>query len=329
MDDNFSELLNIARTGRLLIVGNECSGHGDGNEFQRVTAAVLDAAGRAHEFLMVAPERLKQTAAAAVLRARESGGVVIAAGGDGTINTVAQAVLGSGVPFGVLPQGTFNYFGREHGIPEGSEAAAGVFANLTLKPVQVGRVAGRIFLVNASLGLYPQLLEDREAHKKRFGRRRAVALISAVTSLLNRHRQLDLEFESEGATSHLRTLTLFAGNNRLQLERIGIEQAHSGVLERGELVCTVLRPISRLKMLGLILRGALGHLGNAKNVDSFAFRKLTVTPRRQRRMKLGTDGEVAWAATPLMFEVAAEKLLLITPAPSAAKQGTDASATTP
>jgi len=309
-----------ARSGTLLIVGNERSGHGDADQFRTLTSQVLNAAGREHRFLMVAPKALKDTAIAAVAEARQRGGVVVAAGGDGTINTVVQAVLGSGVPFAVLPQGTFNYFGREHGIPEGIEAAARVLVDARLKAVQVGRVNGRVFLVNASLGLYPQLLEERETHKQRFGRWRIVAICSALYSLLRSHRQLNLTFESEGARSQLRALTLFAGNNQLQLERIGIEQAHSGVLARGELVATVLRPTNFLQMLGVIFSGALGHLGAAHNVQSFAFRRLTVTPRRRRRIKVGTDGEVAMMDTPLVFEVAPESLWLLTA--RAAEEGT-------
>lgn len=315
MENTTSE--EAALAGPLLIVGNQRSGHGDAGEFERLTAGVLTEAGREHRFLMVAPEELAATAKAAVAEAKRLGGVVVAAGGDGTINTVAHAVLGSGVPFGVLPQGTFNYFGREHGIPEGVEEAARALLGARLKSIQVGRVNGRVFLVNGSLGLYPELLEDRETHKSRFGRWRIVALCSALYSLLRSHRQLNLEFESEGAKSHLRTLTLFACNNRLQLTRIGIEQGHSNVLDRGELVATVLRPINFVQMLGVILSGALGQLGAAKNVHSFAFRRLTVTPRGQRRIKVGTDGEVALMATPLVFEVASEKLeLLVPPAPA-------------
>lgn len=49
--------------------------------------------------------------------------VVVAAGGDGTLNAVARAVFGSGCAFGVLPQGTFSAFSRTHGIPTDIGAA--------------------------------------------------------------------------------------------------------------------------------------------------------------------------------------------------------------
>lgn len=85
-----------------------------------------------------------------------------------------------------------------------------------------------MFLVNASLGLYPQLLEDREIYKRQFGRSRVVALWSALCTMLKPHRHLRLHLEHEGSTTELRSSTLFVGNNRLQMEQIGMpEEAHA------------------------------------------------------------------------------------------------------
>ena len=160
----------------------------------------------------------------AVECARAERGVVVAAGGDGTLNTVAQAVLGSGCAFGVLPQGTFNYFGRNHGIPSDTAAATRLLLSARAQPVQVGLVNERVFLVNASLGLYPQLLEDREAWKQQYGRHRLVAFGSALATLLREHRQLRIRVERAGKAHVVRTPTLFVANNRLQLEQIGIDE---------------------------------------------------------------------------------------------------------
>lgn len=62
-------------------------------------------------------------------------------------------------------------------------------------PVQVGLINERVFLVNASLGLYPEMLQDREAYKARFGRSRFVAFGSALITMLGRHRDLRLRIE--------------------------------------------------------------------------------------------------------------------------------------
>ncbi len=251
--------------------------------------------------------------------------MVVAAGGDGTINAVAHAVLGSGCAFGVLPQGTFNYFGRTHRIPEETEEALELLLSAAPQPVQVGRVNDRIFLVNASLGLYPQLLEDREAFKNRFGRSRLIAIFAAIFTLLRDHRQLllDIGWHSEqreriGADHAsgqriLRTPTLFVGNNRLQLEQIGIEQAPA--VEQGLLVALAPQAISTATMFGLALRGALGRLGDAQTVRSLAFSTLQVEPARRRfgrkRFKLATDGEIVWMKPPMVFSIDPQPLWLI------------------
>lgn len=99
------------------------------------------------------PQRIAEIAREAVRRARQSDGVVIAAGGDGTINAVAQATLGSACAFGVLPQATFNYWARTHGIPAGIDEALQILLHETARPVQVGIVNQQAFLVNASRGL--------------------------------------------------------------------------------------------------------------------------------------------------------------------------------
>lgn len=309
-----TDLQQRARGGPFFVVLNGRSGHSDTDSMCARIKAVLDAAGRSHEFLIVEPAQLQATAETAVRLALERGGIVVAAGGDGTINTVASAVLGRGVPFGILPQGTFNYFGRANRIPEDPDAAAQVLVNGQLTPVQVGRLNERLFLVNASIGLYPKLLQAREADKARFGRWRLVAIASAMSTLLRPHPRLELTMESQGQRKTVRTLALIAGNNHLQLERIGIEAEHRAALDRGELVATMLRPVSRVGMLGLLLRGALGRLGAAVQVQSFGFRELVVTQRSRRPIKVGIDGEVCRMGGPLKFSVATEPLWLLTPA---------------
>jgi diacylglycerol kinase family enzyme len=308
---------DAARRGPLLIVINAGSGHHNSHDEQAVMAGVFTQAGRAFEFLPIDdPQQIGEVARRAVRLAKERGGVVVAAGGDGTINAVARAVLGSGCPFGVLPQGTFNYFGRGHGIPQDTDAAARALVGASVLPVQVGQVNGRAFLVNASLGLYPQLLEDREAWKQQFGRSRLVAFVSGMASLLQARRQLHLQIESAGQVAALRTPTLFVGNNHLQLRRVGIAEKDANAVVHGQLAGVVVRPIGTLALFALLLRGLMGRLGEADNIHSFSFRRLTVTPRGRRRVKVATDGEISWMEAPLVFEVAAEPLLLMVPAPA-------------
>jgi diacylglycerol kinase family enzyme len=298
------------------IVLNTGSGRGDADDVQAIIQRVLDEAGRRYELMPVDEgSKLPTVARQAVARAREQAGIVVAAGGDGTLSAVAQAVVGSGVPFGILPQGTFNYFGRTYGIAQDTELATRCLLAAQPQPVQVGVVNGRTFLINASLGLYPKLLEDREAYKQRYGRSRLVAVWSALVTLAHAHRQLTLVLEHEGQTRTLRTPTIVVGNNALQLEQIGIPEADD--LNRGKLVAMGANPIGTWGLYGLLLRGWLSRLGDAEHVFRFAFENLTVRLGRPgRRVKVALDGEIQWMDTPLEFSVSDQPLHLLVPPPS-------------
>jgi diacylglycerol kinase family enzyme len=300
----------------LFVVINPGSGSHDAASTQQLLADVFATAGRTAQFTQVSqPGALVRACEEAARQAAQHGGILVAAGGDGTINTAAEAAIRQGCPLGVIPQGTFNYLARDHGIPLDAEAAARALLAARATPVQVGKVNDSLFLVNASLGLYPQLLQDREAFKLRFGRRRWVAVIAGLATMLQWHRRLSLVVELDGQKMLLITSTLFVGNNRLQVERVGIEDEVTGRMGRGRLAGVAVRPIGTWAMLGLLLRGALGRLGDDDQVITFSFHTLDVTVLGMRRVKLATDGEVRRIAPPLRFSVGREPLRLMLPAP--------------
>lgn len=313
-------VLAIPADAPFFIVMNAGSGRQQSAQTRAILERELGAAGRRYELRLVDdPAELGMIARRAVADAIAQNGVVVGAGGDGTLCAVAEATLGSGCPYAVLPRGTFNYFSRDHGIPADLEASTRLLLTARAYPVQVGVVNGRMFLVNASLGLYPKLLEDREVYKRQFGRSRLIALFSAMATLLRRHRHLRLHIDHEGERREIRTSTLFVGNNRLQLEQIGMKEAP--LLEQGLLAAIAPRALGRLAQIALTLRGAAGRLSDADNVVSFTFRRITVTHpgKRRRRVKIATDGEVTWLNMPLEFHVAPEPLFLLKPEPDIAQ----------
>lgn len=309
----------VAADAPLFIVLNVGSGKHDSDAVRATIEETLTRLGRVFELRPIEdPRQLPEIAKAVVAEARERGGVVVAAGGDGTINTVAQATLGSGCALGLLPLGTFNYFSRTHGIPSEIEKACEILATARAMEVQVGLMNDRIFLVNASAGLYPSLLQDREKAKNQLGRSRMVAAFAAINTLLRPHRALRLEIESSEGQRSLVTPSIFVGNNRLQLERVGVSE--SVVIEQGRLVAIILRSSGFLAMLGLLARAILGRLGEDERISSFAFASMTVRPRfsirgrlGRRHFKVATDGEVSYMKAPLAFRVAPEPLLLLRP----------------
>ena len=304
----------------LQFVINAAAGSGDADTRREVIETALRAAGRRGDLLFSRPAGLALVAQQAATRAIATRTAVVAVGGDGTLNTVAQAAHALGCAMGVVPQGTFNYFARTHGIPADPAEAVRLLLGWTPSPVQVAAVNDRVFLVNASLGLYPDLLEDREAYKARFGRSRLVAFWAASATLLRAQRQLRLHIEQGASVRDVRTLTLFVGNNRLQLQQFGVEpQRHP---ERGpaggRITAVMLRPVGTLSMIRLMLHGAMGTLGEAQSVERFEFEHMVVRPTLapgRRGVKVAFDGEVTRMRAPLDFRVLARPLYLLMPRP--------------
>ena len=299
--------------GTIHVVFNARSGRRDRSQALEEIERALRAAGRRYEMLQAGKD-VVSVAERAARAAAQGGGIVVAAGGDGTLNSVAQAAFDVDAAFGAVPIGTFNYFARENGIPLEPGNAARLVAEGEVRPVQVGLVNGRVFLVNASLGLYPMLLEEREAFKHRYGRERWVALMAALWTLLTRtHPRILVRITTGGEAREVRASTLFVGNNPLQLARLGIEEAQA--VEEGQLAAIRVRPASSWGMIRILFHGAVGRLGAADGVEAFAFRELEVAPARPVRravfLKVATDGESVRLRLPIVFCVAPRRLKLV------------------
>lgn len=302
----------------LLFVINASSGAHDIDAKCAVIESALAASGRRGDLLVCRPHELQQVATESAATAMARRTTVVAVGGDGSLNTVAQAAHAAGCAMGVIPYGTFNYFARTHGIPTDPSEAALMLMRASPSPVQVAAINDRLFLVNASLGLYPELLQDREAYKARFGRSRWVAFVAAFATLLRAQRRLRLHIETGHTERDVQTLTLFVGNNRLQLAQLGAEPADTlvGTPGHGSMAAVMLRPIGTLAMIRLMLQGAMGRLGEAAGVESFEFHHMVVKPRlasARREVLVAFDGEVARMRSPIDIRVLDKPLYLLQP----------------
>ncbi|WP_332745003.1 diacylglycerol/lipid kinase family protein [Hydrogenophaga sp.] len=312
-------LFNAAAALRFVVNGQ--AGHADADATRDAIEGALREAGRSGTVLFAAPAELAQVARKAAAQALAEGSAVVAVGGDGTVNTVAQAAHAAGCTMGVMPKGTFNYFAREHGVPTETLEALRWLLDARPEPVQIAAINDQVFLVNTSLGLYPDLLQDREAWKARFGRSRLVAFGAGMATLLRAQRRIKLAIEFDQQRQDLRALTLFVGNNRLQLAQLGLgdtgeraEGENEGVQADGHITAVMLKPIGTLAMVGLMLRGALGQLGEASGIERFVCRSLVVKPSRmraRRKVKVAFDGEVGWMSPPLTIRVLPQPLWLL------------------
>ena len=85
---------------------------------------------------------------------------VVAAGGDGTINEVANGLLGLNVPLGIIPLGTANVLAAEIGLLPGPKAIATTIAAGTRLTCHPGRANGRLFKMKAAEGFHAHVVKN-------------------------------------------------------------------------------------------------------------------------------------------------------------------------
>jgi diacylglycerol kinase family enzyme len=236
--------------------------------------------------------------------------MLIAAGGDGTISTAAAALAGTDITLGVLPFGTLNHFAKDLHIPLELEASVQNIVENNVIAVDVAEVNGRVFINNSSLGLYPDIVRDRERQQSRLGRGKWRSFLWASLSVLRRFPFLIVRIEVESMKRDFVTPVVFIGNNEYQMRGFDIGARES--LERGVLCVYVVKKQRRAALIRLSLAALLGRLEQERDFESLTTTELVIETNRQRVL-VSTDGEVQPMTSPLRYRVRPRALRVIVP----------------
>lgn len=242
----------------------------------------------------------------------ENRGVVVVAGGDGTLNAVATYLLHTEIPLGILPMGTFNYVARVLNIPLDLNEASKIIATGEINKIHVAKMNEHIYLNNASLGLYPLFIEKREHYNRLFGRFALHAYTSALDVLLRRHRELKLKVVVDGDQYPVKTPLIFFGNNHLQLKELNLKIAQS--VQQGKVAGVIVAKSNKITLLKLLFQLLKGDIEQANDVYSFAAEKVVVHAAKGKKLHIAIDGEIVEEFAPLQFSVMREALNVMVPA---------------
>ncbi|MBV8652079.1 MAG: diacylglycerol kinase family lipid kinase [Alphaproteobacteria bacterium] len=247
----------------------------------------------------------------AALAASQDLVAVVAGGGDGTINAVAQHLAGSAVPLGILPLGTYNHFARDLGIPLDIDGAVATIAAGHASAVDLGEVNERIFANNSSIGFYPELVRDRDRQRRKSRRQKWLAALVALFHVLRHLPRRRLRIEAEGWVEPRRTPFAFVGNNLYSTDLFA--PRHRRTLSGGELCLFVASPDGLFGIVRMLLRAALGRLDEDSDFESRRLRALTIQSHR-RHHKVSLDGEVVILRPPLRYRIRPRALRVLVPA---------------
>ncbi len=278
------------------VIINARSGIGDKDEARRRLTEILAGGGVDSEVLLAGSGA--EVATMARKSAAEKWTIIVAGGGDGTINTVASHLIGTQKILGVLPLGTLNHFAKDMRIPLELERAVQTLISGRATDVDVVEVNGRIFLNNSSLGLYPTIVREREK-KQRLGSGKWPAFVWAAVSAFRRYPFLHVRLVAGGKKFNLRTPFVFVGNNEYVMEKLNVGRRER--LDRGLLSVYVTNRTDRWELMRLAVRGLFGRLRNEKDFLALLTSELTIETRH-RRLRVAIDGEVDSMPTPLHYQ---------------------------
>jgi YegS/Rv2252/BmrU family lipid kinase len=295
------------RRVKIEVIINAKSGAGSKDGVEQQLAEAFKAAGvAARVSLAQSGPEVVQLAQRAVESEAE---IVVAGGGDGTINSIASVVIESGKVLGVLPFGTMNHFAKDLNIPLDLEGAVETIIAGHETQVDVGDVNGRIFLNNSSLGLYPTIVSERQK-QQRLGWGKRPAYIWAAFAALRRYPFLTVRVGVDGQELGGKTPFLFVGNNEYEMKTLNV--GRRACLDKGELNLYMTNRTGRLGLLRLALRALVGGLHQEKDFVALCTKEIWIETKH-RRLRVALDGEVAEMKPRLHYQVRPRALRVLIP----------------
>jgi len=247
------------------------------------------------------PEEARAQAGDAVSRGYD---LVVAAGGDGTVGTIAGELLGTTTALAILPLGTVMNIARSLGIPRDLEAAADLIATGTVRPIDVGEAAGKAFFEAASVGMNAAMFREAQRFE------------SGDWSSIVRTVWVAVRFRPARMTIHLddrriatRALMVTVSNG--PYTGAGMTVAPDARLDDGKFDVRVFRRFSKPRLLRHLVSIAFGRHRYAPEVETYrsTFARIdsaSPLPARADSRDLGT--------TPVEFRVRPQALRVVVPA---------------
>jgi diacylglycerol kinase family enzyme len=245
--------------------------------------------------------------------------LVVAFGGDGTVNEIANGLAGSTVPLTCLPGGSANVFCKLLGIPgelvDATEHLLGLADRFTPRAVDLGVVEGRHYTFCAGVGIDADVVRRVDARprlKARFGPWFFTA-VTATTYLRRYAGRAPRMFVTAGGETHTGvTAVVQNAEHYTYFHDRPIDIALGATLDGGTLSGVVLRRASLVGTPTLIARGLRGSIARHRRVDAFdGALRVTVSSATGRPLPLQVDGDYIGEFSEARFQIRPRALLVV------------------
>jgi diacylglycerol kinase family enzyme len=279
------------RPAHPVLIINPKSGGGKAERFRLAD----ECSARGIEPVLLRPgDDLLQLARDAVARGAD---VIGMAGGDGSQALVASVAAAHQIPHVVVPSGTRNHFALDLGLDRDDVVGAlDGFSDAVERRIDLAEVNGRVFVNNASLGLYAKIVQVpgyREAKLK--------TAAEVLPELLGPDaKPFDLRFTGPDGTRYDTAHMILVSNNQYQLDHLGgrgtREHLDDGVL--GVVAARIGGPVQARRFVTLEAVGQVRKFPGWLEWETPRFKVGSDSP-----VEIGIDGETLMMTPPLVFTV--------------------------
>lgn len=235
--------------------------------------------------------------------------IVVAAGGDGTVNTVASLMYDTKIKLGIIPSGTLNHFAKDLALPLNIPEAVKTIISGNTQRIDIATVNKKVFINNSSIGLYPLSLRTRAQYDGQIGKWPA-AIVGAI-AVLARPRRYHVTFTIDGKEITRRTPFVFIGNNPYQLNKPPFSRRER--MDTGTLGVYIIKAKNAWSVCRLFWHALFTKKRRTAEFEAYDVQSFQIATRRHRRLHVAYDGEVAKIKTPLVYRSLAKNLRVIVP----------------
>ena len=253
---------------------------------------------------------------AAIVRAEAAKGAALvgAAGGDGTVSEVAEGLIGSDIPMGIIPVGTANVFARELELPLTLEEACALLAGeYGTTKIDAMKVGDDYFVLQIGIGLDSLMIRDTERQaKRRFGR--AAYIWTALTRLVG-YQPVRFTILADGQRLRPRATQVLIANGGV----LGVPPFRWGpniAPDDGRIDVCIVSARTAFDYLGLIWHTVLGQQRRDRNVRYLAASS-SIVISADHPLPVQADGEIL-GDTPIQIQVVPHAVTVIVPQAEAA-----------
>jgi len=231
-------------------------------------------------------QRPKHAKELALKSIKEGADVIVACGGDGTVNEIASSLVGSNVKLGIVPMGSGNGLASALKIPKSISGALNVIKNSNSTQIDVGEINKHYFFSNTGIGFDANVINNYSKTKQR---RLGSYLKASLLTFFNNPPSLSVKITTESKSLRLKPFMVFVSNSNEMGYDISLTPKAS--IQDGMLDAIIVEPLNKLEIIYFGFLLLIKRPQSFKKAHYFLTKNLEITNLEKGGVLAQIDGE--------------------------------------